>query len=141
MFTLVCDLINLGSPKPHAAPAMPLLLLALSTTIVSVSAAGPMRGWMTWERYTCETDCAHFPETCISERLIRTMADAMQREGFVDAGYEYIQIDECAAATQQLGAPGLSDPLAVCLSAAAGRRASATHPAPSSLTRRGSLRG
>lgn len=44
---------------------MPLLLLALSTTIVSVSAAGPMRGWMTWERYTCETDCQRFPETCI----------------------------------------------------------------------------
>ena len=37
---------------------------------------------MTWERFTCETDCAAFPETCISERLIRTMADAMEAEGF-----------------------------------------------------------
>ena len=30
-------------------------------------------------------------ETCISERLIKTMADAMHEEGFVDAGYTYIR--------------------------------------------------
>ena len=57
-----------------------------------------MRGWMTWERYTCETDCVTFPETCISEHLIRTTADAMQTEGLVAAGYDYIQIDDCWAA-------------------------------------------
>lgn len=39
-------------------------------------------------RYTCETDCTLFPETCISERLIMTMADAMEKEGFVKAGYK-----------------------------------------------------
>ena len=60
-----------------------------------------MRGWMTWERYTCETDCDRFPDTCISERLIRTMADAMRRNGFVAAGYTYIQIDDCWAASQR----------------------------------------
>ena len=31
-------------------------------------------------------------ETCISERLIRTTADAMEAEGLVAAGYDYIQI-------------------------------------------------
>jgi hypothetical protein len=61
----------------------------------------PMRGWMTWERFTCETDCLRFPETCISEHLIRTTADAMQRDGFVDAGYNYIQIDDCWAAAKR----------------------------------------
>ena len=58
-------------------------------------AATPMRGWMTWERYTCETDCAEFPDTCIGERLIKTTADAMVADGFVAAGYDTIQIDDC----------------------------------------------
>ena len=64
-----------------------VLLLIQSTAASTASPSGstptsgtPMRGWMTWERYTCETDCATFPETCISERLIRTMADAMAAE-------------------------------------------------------------
>ena len=40
-------------------------------------------------------------ETCISERLIKTMADAMHEEGFVDAGYTYIQVDDCWAASKR----------------------------------------
>ena len=83
---------------------MTMLMSTAAAVLLQVAAAatpGPMRGWMTWERYTCETDCLRFPDTCISERLIRTMADAMQREGFVDAGYEYIQIDDCWAASQR----------------------------------------
>lgn len=62
---------------------------------VALLAVVPMRGWMTWERYTCEVDCTRFPETCISEHLIMSTADAMKEEGFVDAGYTYIQIDDC----------------------------------------------
>ena len=100
------------------APSMLPLLTALAAALANVLATGvssspamatttttPMRGWMTWERFTCETDCARFPETCISERLIRTMADAMNASGFVAAGYDYIQIDDCWAASQR-GASG-----------------------------------
>jgi alpha-N-acetylgalactosaminidase len=77
------------------------LSLAAATLCGSATAAKPMRGWMTWERYTCETDCVNFPDTCISERLIRTIADAMQAEGLVGAGYDYIQIDDCWAAAER----------------------------------------
>jgi hypothetical protein len=59
-----------------------------------------------WERFTCETDCEHFPETCISEHLIRTTADAMQAEGLVAAGYDYIQVDDCWAARERDAATG-----------------------------------
>ena len=45
--------------------------------------------------------CAGRRETCISERLIKTMADAMHEEGFVDAGYTYIQVDDCWAASKR----------------------------------------
>lgn len=64
-------------------------------------AAIPIRGWMTWERFTCEEDCTRFPETCISERLIMTMADAMEKEGFVAAGYNSVQIDDCWLASKR----------------------------------------
>ena len=72
------------------------LLLAIKS-----SRAAPMRGWMTWERYTCETDCQKFPETCISEHLVKTMADAMVAEGLVSAGYTYIQVDDCWQASKR----------------------------------------
>ena len=50
----------------------------------SASAVHPIRGWMSWERYTCETDCARFPDTCISERLFKSIADEMEAGGHVD---------------------------------------------------------
>ena len=62
-----------------------ILLLSLSRRAATAT-AGPMRGWMTWERFTCETECAKFPATCISESLIKSTADAMVAEGLVDAG-------------------------------------------------------
>ena len=38
------------------------LALALALPAAAHGAfTAPMRGWMTWERYTCETDCTHFP--------------------------------------------------------------------------------
>lgn len=85
------------APRPHRAAAVGAALAACPALAAS---AVPMRGWMSWERYTCETDCTRFPETCISERLILTMADAMAAEGFVAAGYEYIQIDDCYLASR-----------------------------------------
>ena len=84
-----------------AAAASNSVAAAADVAAAATITGTPMRGWVTWERYTCETDCARFPETCISERLIRTMADAMQSNGFVAAGYTYIQIDDCWAASQR----------------------------------------
>ncbi|KAJ7384508.1 hypothetical protein OS493_021137 [Desmophyllum pertusum] len=55
----------------------------------------PPMGWMDWERYRCNTDCTHDPENCIGERLITEMADRMAEDGFRDAGYEYVSIDDC----------------------------------------------
>lgn len=81
-----------GLPRVRFIDSLLLLCLLCS------AAAAPMRGWMSWERYTCETDCIRFPATCISEHLIKSTADAMQQEGLVDAGYTYIQIDDCWAA-------------------------------------------
>lgn len=55
----------------------------------------PPMGWMDWERYRCNIDCVNDPENCIGEKLIFEMADRMAEDGFKEAGYEYVSIDDC----------------------------------------------
>lgn len=45
----------------------------------------PPMGWNSWNTFGCNVD----------EKLIREMADAMVSSGMKDAGYEYINIDDC----------------------------------------------
>lgn len=55
----------------------------------------PPMGWMSWEAFGCEKDCITFPDTCISEKLFKTMADELVKQGFAAKGYEYVNIDDC----------------------------------------------
>ncbi|XP_053329661.1 alpha-galactosidase A [Spea bombifrons] len=55
----------------------------------------PPMGWLHWERFLCETDCEKEPYTCVSERLFMEMADVMVYQGWLDAGYQYLCIDDC----------------------------------------------
>ncbi|MDQ1815725.1 glycoside hydrolase family 27 protein [Massilia sp. CCM 9210] len=48
-------------------------------------AATPQMGWNSWNKFACNID----------EKLIRETADAMVRIGMKDAGYEYVNIDDC----------------------------------------------
>eukprot|EP00913_Durusdinium_trenchii_P016368 g15385.t1 len=52
-------------------------------------------GWMTWQRYRCNMDCDSDPSTCINEQLIKEMADRMAEDGWLEAGYRYVSIDDC----------------------------------------------
>ena len=45
----------------------------------------PPMGWNSWNKFGCN----------VSEKLIKEMADAMVENGLLDAGYEYIVIDDC----------------------------------------------
>ena len=45
----------------------------------------PPLGWNSWNTFACDVD----------EKLVREMADAMVKSGMKDAGYEYINIDDC----------------------------------------------
>lgn len=58
-------------------------------------ASQPPRGWISKERFQCNTDCMNYPDDCISEKLIRTTAQAIVKNGFKDKGYNYIIIDDC----------------------------------------------
>lgn len=48
-------------------------------------ARAPQMGWNSWNTFGCNVD----------EAMIRQMADAMVASGMQDAGYEYINIDDC----------------------------------------------
>ncbi|XP_060599688.1 alpha-N-acetylgalactosaminidase-like isoform X1 [Ruditapes philippinarum] len=74
-----------------------ILVLALSGTesLDNGLALTPPMGWMQWERFRCNINCTDDPDNCISERLFKTMADIMVSDGYRDAGYKYVAIDDC----------------------------------------------
>ncbi|XP_017775279.1 PREDICTED: alpha-N-acetylgalactosaminidase [Nicrophorus vespilloides] len=55
----------------------------------------PPMGWMHWQRFRCVIDCETYPDECVSEDLFRKMADIMESEGYLNAGYNYIIVDDC----------------------------------------------
>ncbi|XP_026481041.1 alpha-N-acetylgalactosaminidase-like [Ctenocephalides felis] len=80
-----------------------LLLGALVPTFALENglARTPPMGWMTWQRFRCNIDCENDPDNCISENLIKKMADKMASEGYLEAGYQYIVIDDCWSEKQR----------------------------------------
>ena len=62
-----------------------------------VDLQAPPMGFMSWERFMCEIDCEDHPHECINEELYTTMADAMVAGGYVEAGYNGVDIDDCWA--------------------------------------------
>jgi len=52
-------------------------------------------GFMDWERFRCNIDCADYPDECLSEKLFMTIADAMVEKGLQKLGYTYLSIDDC----------------------------------------------
>jgi alpha-galactosidase len=47
----------------------------------------PPMGWNSWNTFHCD----------VNEQLIMDVADAFERDGYTEAGYEYIIIDDCWA--------------------------------------------
>lgn len=58
----------------------------------------PPMGFMSWERFRCETDCAAHPDDCIDESLYKSVADALMDGGYDAAGYDLVSIDDCWSA-------------------------------------------
>ena len=73
----------------RAWPAMLALALLFPWEAPARKSAGlaetPPMGWNSWNTFGCKVD----------ERLIRQIADAMVASGMKEAGYEYINIDDC----------------------------------------------
>ena len=45
----------------------------------------PPMGWNSWNKFACN----------VSEDMIKGMADGMVKSGMKDAGYQYVDIDDC----------------------------------------------
>ena len=74
----------------HLMRRLLLVLLCLSATRVEAQkftelAKTPPMGWNSWNKFQCN----------VSERLIRETADAMVTSGMKDAGYQFVNIDDC----------------------------------------------
>ncbi|KAH8341419.1 hypothetical protein KR059_006603 [Drosophila kikkawai] len=75
-----------------------LIILVSSSLCSSLDnglARTPPMGWLSWERFRCNTDCVNDPDNCISEQLFQTMTDIVVADGYASVGYEYINIDDC----------------------------------------------
>ncbi|KAK6172849.1 hypothetical protein SNE40_016426 [Patella caerulea] len=75
-----------------------LLVVSWCSLIYSLDnglALTPPMGWLSWERFRCNLDCENDPHNCISEDLYKQMADRIVADGYKDAGYEYVCVDDC----------------------------------------------
>ena len=75
-----------------------IIILALLHIVHSLDnglAPTPVMGWLGWERFKCNVDCENDPKNCIHEGLFREIANRMVSDGYVDAGYKYINLDDC----------------------------------------------
>lgn len=52
-------------------------------------------GWLNWERFVCNLDCANFPNDCIQSQLFKDMGAQLRERGFDRLGYKYVNIDDC----------------------------------------------
>merc|ERR1712151_1430394 len=55
----------------------------------------PPMGWMSWEIFRCQTNCATHPDSCIDHNLYEQMADRISEDGYLEVGYNQVSIDDC----------------------------------------------
>src|SRR5271155_2355624 len=60
----------------------------------------PPMGWNSWNKFQCN----------VSEDMIKSMADAVVKSGMKDAGYEYVNIDDCWQVSRDAQGNIVADP-------------------------------
>ena len=76
-----------------------------------IVAATPPMGWSTWNTFHCGDRYSDPPDNW-DENTIKAMADIMVASGLKDAGYQYINIDDCwENINQKVANRGVNDPL------------------------------
>src|ERR1700690_1327994 len=81
------------SAKGTQSMKLPSFALLAAAALVPASAAAlengvartPPMGWNSWNKFQCD----------VSETLIKQMADALVTSGLRDAGYVYLNVDDC----------------------------------------------
>ncbi|CAD6187007.1 unnamed protein product [Caenorhabditis auriculariae] len=86
------------SPRPLICmlfSALLVVFLGFAQSLENGLARKPPMGWMSWAAFYCETDCDQHPRSCISELLYGDMADRLASEGYREAGYVGVHVDDC----------------------------------------------
>jgi len=68
--------------------------------ISNALALTPPMGWNSWNKFACN----------VGEEMIRSMADAMVKSGMKDAGYQYVNIDDCWQVSRDANGNIIADP-------------------------------
>jgi alpha-galactosidase len=63
-------------------------------------ALAPPMGWNSWNKFACN----------VSEDMIKSMADAIVKSGMKDAGYQYVNIDDCWQVSRDANGNIVADP-------------------------------
>ena len=79
---------------------VPGLIAQENTSPSAHIALTPPMGWNSWNKFACN----------VSEDMIRSMADAVVKSGMKDAGYQYVNIDDCWQVSRDANANIVVDP-------------------------------
>src|ERR1035438_9981095 len=86
--TLACGLLVSAAPLYGQSAATNTLALT------------PPMGWNSWNKFACN----------VNEDMIRDTADAMVKSGMKDAGYQYVNIDDCWQVSRDANGNIVADP-------------------------------
>src|ERR1035437_2048722 len=76
-------------------------VIAQQTTSPSANLAlTPPMGWNSWNKFACN----------VSEDMITSVADAIVKSGMKDAGYVYVNVDDCWQVSRDANANIVADP-------------------------------
>ncbi|KAK7086452.1 hypothetical protein SK128_004219 [Halocaridina rubra] len=81
--------------KKYLVIVCTLLLISSAVALDNGLALTPPMGWLAWERFRCNVDCATDPYNCISESLFMTMGDLLVSQGYAALGYNIVSLDDC----------------------------------------------
>jgi len=87
MLKRFCTLLLLGAVASHQAYAQGVTVKVAPGTPGKFTelVQRPQMGWNTWNTFACN----------INEKLIKEAADALVSSGMRDAGYVYVNVDDC----------------------------------------------
>ena len=77
--------LALTRPRPTVTAVPPSPFSYLPSPLDNGLARTPPMGWNSWNNFGCD----------VNEATVKAAADAMVKSGFKDAGYQYVNIDDC----------------------------------------------
>jgi len=77
-----------------------LCLCAVALALDNGLGRTPQMGWNSWNKFACS----------INEQLIKDTIDTLVENGFVDAGYNYINLDDCWQVSRDANGVIVADP-------------------------------